>query len=406
MSMHRRALALGAAGLWALVAAPAACFFPQYTYDLMSTTSSTGTGGGSMTTTSASTTTTSTTTTGTGGMGPMEDCLNGVDDNGDGKVDCADPECLAGYECVDPVPTGWDAPGYVALYEGPTGMTPPPCPTDLPTTAYTGMGTLQASAAMCSPCGCAPPTGETCDLTGDLDPAKPGLQPMRIKNTDCLTNATNLISLTVPNPPWGGACFHAEMAAGGQLCNGSPCNKSVESLAPTVSGGSCVGTGGTPTKPMPVWAAGSLACSGTRVGKGCTGQQVCQPKPPAPFKGHVCIEQAGDVACPAGPFSSKTVFYGDFTDTRDCTACTCGAASGGNCEITLHLFSDPAVGVCATEVVQLKAGGCALIPANAGIFGWTDAVTKNPSGGGCPPTGQSTPTGSVVPKGPTTFCCL
>src|SRR5262249_44339774 len=37
-----------------------------------------------------------------------ENCTNGVDDDCDGLVDCADPACgQQGYACVPPVPAGW-----------------------------------------------------------------------------------------------------------------------------------------------------------------------------------------------------------------------------------------------------------------------------------------------------------
>src|SRR6185436_995373 len=42
------------------------------------------------------------------GPPPAEDCENGVDDDGDGLVDCADPDCAKlGYQCVAAVPSGW-----------------------------------------------------------------------------------------------------------------------------------------------------------------------------------------------------------------------------------------------------------------------------------------------------------
>jgi len=336
-----------------------------------------------------------------------EDCLNGIDDNGDGKVDCEDPQCQADYECVDPPPTGWTVPGYVAVYEGATGNTPPDCPSDMPTKVYSGNATLIAQPAVCMPCGCAAPTGQDCQLATDLNPMSAGIQAMQVSNAGCLQSATQLSTLTVPDPPWGGACYHAETLAGGQLCNGAPCNTSVSSSLPSLTGGACSPTGGVPTsKPTPTWASSTLACHGTRQGKGCKNQQVCQPKPKSPFKGHVCVEQTGDVACPSGSaFSNKNVYFSGFTDTRDCTGCTCGPVSGGSCEITLSLYSDPAVGICTTLVTKFKAGQCAALSGNPGIYGWTDQITKAPQGGSCAPIAVTTPIGQVTAKGPTTFCC-
>ena len=62
-----------------------------------------------------------------GGGGSMkEDCTNGKDDDGDGKIDCADPDC-ADYRCTPKVPAGWEGPGV--FYIGGT-ETPPPCGSD------------------------------------------------------------------------------------------------------------------------------------------------------------------------------------------------------------------------------------------------------------------------------------
>lgn len=408
--VSRRILALTAAGAASMLLAPAACLFPSYTFDLSSSSASgSGGTGGAASATSTSTTHTSTATgtgTGTGGSPMMEDCLNGIDDNGDGKVDCEDPQCMADYECVDPPPTGWGTPGYVALYDGDSSLMPPDCFPDMPTKGYTGNAALKPQPPMCSACGCAPATGQDCQLTTDLDPFKVGIQAMQVSNAGCLMSATQLSTLTVPDPPWGGACYHSEALAGGQLCNGAPCNTSVSSSLPSVTGGTCLPTGGVASKPTPTWARSALACHGTRQGKGCKNQQVCQPKPKSPFKGHVCVEQPGDVACPTGSaFSNKSVYYAGFDDTRDCSGCNCGPAGGGSCEITLSLYSDPAVGVCTTLVTSFKAGQCKALSGNLGIYGWTDQITKAPSGGTCAPVAPATPIGQVTAKGPTTFCC-
>jgi len=405
-----RLLALAALGAASMLLAPMACLFPSYTFDLGSTGGTGGAGAGSSSSSSAS----SSSSSGAGGTGGMmpgpEDCLNGVDDNDDGRIDCDDPQCqAAGYECVDPVPAGWEAPGYVALYEGATGQTPPACPTDMPTQVFTGNATLNVQPTTCTACGCTAPTGQDCLLSGDLDtsPSSPGIQAMQVRNVPCSNPAaTHISTLTVPDPPWGGACYHDEMLPAGQLCSGLGCNASVQASLPSVAGGTCTATGGVAGKPMPKWAAAAAACHGTRQGAGCAGSQVCMPKPANPFKGHVCIEQPGDVACPAGSFSSKTVYFNDFDDTRGCTGCQCGPASGGSCEITLTLYSDQAANVCTTAVGTVKTGQCADLLGNPGIFGWTDQVSKQPSGGSCQPTAPSAPTGMVTPKGPTTFCCL
>jgi hypothetical protein len=409
----RRLAALGALGTFAaatLIFGPAACLFPDYTFDLKTNTGGAGGTGGGTSSSSSSSTSSTTSSSGTGGAMPLpEDCLDGTDNNGDGKVDCEDPLCQADYECVEPIPTGWGTPGYVALYEGAATATPPDCPTDLPTAVYTGSATLNVQPAACVACGCATPAYQTldCQLQTDLNPAA-GIQAMQVSDVACgAVGATQLIALTVPTPPWGGACFHAESLPGGQLCSGHACNTSVQSSLPTVTGGACQPTGGTATKPPVKWASSAVACHGTRQGKGCTGGQVCMPKPKTPFKPRVCVEKPGDVECPAGSgFQNKNVYFTDFTDTRDCTGCACGNPSGGSCEITLSLWSDSGAGVCSTASGSFKAGQCFNLSGNPGILGWSDQVTKAPSGGTCQPTLTTGAVGTVVEKNPTTICCL
>src|SRR5262245_29388782 len=39
-----------------------------------------------------------------------ENCQNGLDDDGDGNIDCADPKC-PGFQCATAAPAGWSGPG-------------------------------------------------------------------------------------------------------------------------------------------------------------------------------------------------------------------------------------------------------------------------------------------------------
>jgi hypothetical protein len=386
--LELRLLALGALTISMLAAGSSGCLFPKYIFDLDDGTGGMPDGG--------------TGTGGTGGGGMTEDCLNGVDDNGDGKIDCEDPECQTDYECVDPIPQGWETPGYVALYTALATETPPDCPKGMATKIYTGGTQLEAAPTTCSSCGCAPASGESCQLTSDLDTGVAGVQPMRVENAAaCAMGATQNSSLSVP-ASWDGSCFHSEMLAGGQTCGGQPCNVSVLSTAATVTGGMCMPTGGVADKPMPTFQEKAFACYGVKNGGGCIGTHVCKPKFKPPFKPHVCIEAAGDVACPAGNFSNKYVYYSDYDDTRDCSKCTCGSPSGGSCEITLSLFSDQA---CTSMVSTFKAGNCGALTGNPAVASWTGQVTKAPSGSTCVAGAPSTPMGGVTPKIPTTFCC-
>jgi hypothetical protein len=109
----------------------------------------------------------------------------------------------------------------------------------------------------------------------------------------------------------------------------------------------------------------------------------------------------GDVPCPDAFYSNKHVFYDDFTDTRDCSACSCGGATstcGGKVS-----FQHSNNGPCAQSNVfsdgSNNAGTC------GGYVSGFDSGTYNPSPSGtCPPSGGDL-TGAVTTSGASTVCC-
>src|SRR5690606_13162223 len=89
-----------------------------------------------------------------------ENCMNGVDDDSDGNIDCADPKCTD-HACVPEVPADWT--GYYALYDGaPAGD--PGCPQTFPSTvnpAYLGNNGINVPPATCA-CSCTAPQWGGC----------------------------------------------------------------------------------------------------------------------------------------------------------------------------------------------------------------------------------------------------
>ncbi len=423
------------------------CFFPSYTFDEDGT-------GGSTTTTSTTTTTTSSvgggtttttttgsggagggggsTTTGTGGTGgsttvgtggaggmgtggsggggPTEDCTNGVDDDLDLDIDCADAECTAIVSCVAPAPAGWT--GFFTVYEGPAANFMG-CPAEYPTEAFTGNSGLVAAQATCSTCTCGTPTGRTCDLadsiqTGD---AQCGMA------TFCSADFT--VSMA-----WNGTCEGMTQLPGGQTtcgmnanmtCSSSTgvaCNQSVSMGPATITGGSCTPSTVVPTKGTPTWDTLGVACGDpSMTAEGCNGQFSCLPKPDAGFLTGACVMKSGVNACPAGVFTKQHVFYTGFTDSRGCSACGCDAPAGGTCGASVQVFSDSlqnqcTVGPIATMAVTNAAGACANIAGNPTVSNHKATITA-PTGGSCPATGGA-PIGAALPDPATatTFCCL
>jgi hypothetical protein len=427
--MARRALENGAASLTALgllaalgVALPAACFYPDYSFNEPA-----GDGGSGATTTtggngpaSGGGPTTSSTGPASGGGGnggaPVggggasssssvggnlgEICNNGMDDDRDMQVDCEDGECTD-FSCAPSVPAGWT--GYFAVYDG--AINDPGCPTEYATENFLGNKNLQAPPATCSTCACAAPTGQTC------------VAPTTITIDDAACGANNTCFAEMALGPANGSCFLDFFLAADTFCGPggnctaggggtTNCNVSVSVPAASVTGGMCAASGGTPDIQPLTWSNLGRACGDpVTTGLGCNVNQICLPKPPAPFEGGICIRQDGDVpTCPAN-FANKHVFFGGATDNRGCGACSCAAPSGGSCEVTVQVHSNNACTSQVANLVTSAAGDCeAIVPANPEIRGRRSTVTKPPSGSTCNPAGGQA-TGMAVPTGPVTFCC-
>ncbi|MBK7581490.1 MAG: hypothetical protein IPI67_14930 [Myxococcales bacterium] len=343
-------------------------------------------------------------TGGTGGGGGPENCTNGVDDDGDGKIDCEDTDCQAGFTCAPSLPTGWVGP--VAMFEGAA-----PAPDCLqsggyPTIKQNANSTIKAGAATCPTCACDPATGAQC--TADL---------FMYDDTACQGNFWT----TSTSPPYAPTAL---VSSSGQcvtysLCHGAddagtykPTSVNFKNLQ--VSGGTCSPkTTGTKNIVAPTWDKAVRACGdASGAGKGCGTTGACLPKPKAPFGTGLCVYKTGDVACPSGAYSQKKLSYLNFTDNRDCDACACGSASSGTCSNpSLKIYTDACVTneqtvtanacVLASNDPTTQSGGCAGFPADTRGAKLTATV----SGATCPASGGQV-TGSAAPTEPVTFCCL
>ncbi len=303
---------------------------------------------------------------------PPENCTNGIDDDQDGLTDCADPDCTT-VTCSPVAPPGWLGP--VELFDGdPAAL--PACGGAYPNSTYSGNNGLSCAAASCSACDCAAPTGVSCSFP-IMAEYTAGVVRLSCSGAPALVTAT-------------GVCQPIS-------------NKEITIADSTPSGGSCTPSGGVPTTPSAAWSTSVKVCesSGFLQG-GCGAGSVCAAKPQGPFVGSVCVYSAGDVACPGG-FANKHLSYGTFNDTRGCTTCGCGGATGVNCsgEVTFYSAANcPALGT--TTQVPFPTHGC-LGPVT-GSF----KINKGgigASGGSCTKNGGD-PNGACTPATPTTICCL
>jgi hypothetical protein len=310
---------------------------------------------------------------GTGGGAVETNCVNGLDDDGDGLTDCEDPDCKA-FACVPAPPAGWVG-GWLDL-----SATPAPCPPDLPKQIdLFKLADLNAPPASCS-CACGDPAGVGCTTHLRCDPSAAQCAAAGNMNGQGTTCGTNIPNVTFPafcraDPPgaFGGAC------------------------APTAAGAAAAWS----------WKPATRAC-GTQAGGACGDPgSTCVPK----LAGGMgpCIAQAGDLQCPA-PYAKKAVYFDGttVTDDRACDASTCGCAAptGSSCTCgangcAIALYGDGACGALQASVpTNSTCGAVQNKPAAAKIVGATVVA------GACPPTGASQPKGAVTPTAPLTVCCV
>jgi len=339
----------------------------------------------------------------TGGGTGNEDCTNGVDDDGDSKVDCEDTDCQTGFTCAPVTPTGWTGP--VAFYEGTDA--PPDCLNSggYPTLKQNAKSGLDGGTATCPTCSCDPPTGATCsgdiyvynqtNCTGNQWAPTGGGPTATISTADTCKNFPNLCYDNTSKPQ------------GARLQN------------VVFSGGTCQAKStGQKTIPTATWTNSVRACGDAPgSGAGC-GTGVCLPRPSAPFGSSLCIFKLGDTACPA-PFSTKKLSNLNFTDNRDCEVCGCGNAAGGSCSNPVATLYTDSNGCTATAQTITGEGTCIALtadpdpnPSNPNCPTTGDPAetragkfSATPTGGTCPTTG-GTVTGAATATEPVTFCCL
>ncbi|MBI5478240.1 MAG: hypothetical protein HY906_05250 [Deltaproteobacteria bacterium] len=307
-----------------------------------------------------------------------EDCLNGVDDNGDGLADCQDPQCQADYTCAAPPPSGWTGVGWI----DPDGLTS--CPAELAVALdLFDAADIVAEPAQCD-CDCDAPAGGTCE--SDLVCYR--------SNTAC-TGMSDTYPVTLA-PPCQAATF-AQMTL--------RCTASV----PLPQGGACTAVASMIPPPAYSWPAAGRACLRPAGGSCGPGTAQCVPRPPSGSFLGPCLARAGSFSCPA-PYTMTPVplFDGSASDGRSCSACACGAEQGARCDCV----GGPCVigihnSACTTGYGMVPADGatCSAVfvngPLNVGLF----LARTQLRPGACEPS-PSLPTGGVQPTGPITVCCM
>jgi hypothetical protein len=304
---------------------------------------------------------------GTGGacvpIGP-ENCFNDYDDDCDGKVDCADSDCLSLGQCAAVDPGGLVG----VMVSGLAG-----CPI-----GYANVYTLMSgpNVAGCTGCSCRPPA-VTCSATvysfgsatACASAMTAGVQELTFSSTE---------SCTIPS--WIGST------------QGTIYGVQASTFAVSLAGG-CVASG-TPTLSPLLWANTSRFCAASQVGGGC-GDLVCAPTVGAAQ----CTMFDGAHPCPAN--TAASYWYTGARDGRTCGACMCGAATGASCSgLALSVGSD----FSCSMVTQSVGPGQRKCYAGAGVNSPGLVFSGAPTTPTC--VGSSTVSGGITPTGMKTVCCV
>jgi hypothetical protein len=258
LSARTVALWAGLAAVGA-IAAPAACFYPSYTFNEPEAAG--GGGGGTPGSSSSNTASVSSGSTasssassgsGMGGAASVSSSASGMPCGG-----------VANFACVTEAPAGWT--GYFTLYDGPANKDPG-CPPAFPQNSYTGDGGLTMPAIVCSQCTCGTPTGQTCTIQQLL-----GVGPLFVTNKTCAQFMSGTAcGYSVPIAA-DGACNNSMPLTGGKTTCGDPVNNTCPGGSQPcdvgaavgltqASGGMCAPSPQNPTKPTARWTTFGHAC--------------------------------------------------------------------------------------------------------------------------------------------------
>jgi hypothetical protein len=320
-----------------------------------------------------------------GAVFPAErDCLSPDDNDCDGEPDnVRDTTCPCAIDmahaCVEDPPTDWEGP--MALATAPGSSSPPLCTgTGYERQALSLFGDLDEGTSTCD-CDCTTPTG-TCGQSICVHRTATSQQCALAGN-----NIMDMCEYTV-SP---GQCFSAATTG------------FYKPMAPQFTATS--GCTAQPTEDIDTatWNRRMVACETNDTSPaGCPAQSQCMPELDNPLEAW-CIYRTGDHECPSGPFSVRTVYYASFTDTRDCTQCTCGSATG-SCQGSVHFsYGNNLPQSCAGELFLDQAGFGGCVQIDGSYFSVGSPSNPQPMGS-CPPMGGALQ-GTVTRNGAVTTCC-
>ncbi len=293
--------------------------------------------------------------------GTTESCFDGIDNNCDGLIDCADPQCGSSVAvCVNTAPGG-----YTYGRKTPAAS----CTNGTSSSLITSV----SSPSACTGCGCTPFGQCTSAIYSDQNGAGNCSTPT--------TSTTYLGSVSASTTNANGTC----------LANATLQN---QMTAVTTWSGSC-NSSGAASKPALNFMYQDY-CTVSTVGGGCGVNKVCVPA------GNTCVKGVGSCS---GYATSQTVYTSYDDSTRSCTACAgCTVSAAGDCN------SSSNSGVNRLLGYNCDMGGNSQNSNSSSCFGGNvfHSVSQYAFSGvspTCGGAGSATVTGSATLTGATSICC-
>ena len=305
--------------------------------------------------------------------GSTENCFDGIDNDCNGLIDCADPACDATVaQCVALDATA--AP--IGLL---TGVGAGACGTagyDQPTAIFANPNQLSCTTVIagkgCS-CTAGPVTCSTtlsgfktlAECTGDTSSGESAGSFVTGQDKNCTAAGV---------PPWtldtNGDIFG--IGATTFVATPADCTPS-----------------GTPNTPTYTFGTNATFCGTQKVGGGCSAGQVCVP---ATGAGGLCqLFDGKKTTCPGG--APAQPYYTGVSGTVTCGACTCGTPVGASCDaVTLQTCSGG---------IDVQSNGRTCI--GPGVSRPAVQFSGTPTPAACSP--MSAVGGTAAPTGPKTLCC-
>lgn len=290
-----------------------------------------------------------------------EVCDDGIDNDCNGKTDCADDACQQRYRCVDRAPDDWQ---LTALVQG--GR--PDCPD--------GFGDSSDVRAVRGSTG-APTCG--CDCSGASACSPSGIVAGIDNDPGCsATNQTFAATSDCQRLNGNGVQISDNAFVRATAGSAASCRSSANGTVPEVRD--------------------SRTCAVRNAGGGCGAGQVCVPRTSNGYA--VCIAKGGSQACPGAFPASIRAGSNVQQDSRSCAACTCAALPCSG-EVKLYDNRDCSDGAKLTLTASAPPGSCARV--SNGSFqarGYTATIA-----GGCVMASAGKGSGTLTLADERTICC-